>query len=245
MQALIALIAASGIRLGEALALDRGDIDAVAGMLRVTGKNGHTRLLPMHPTTVAMLDAYAARRDQLCPATTCPGFFVTTTGRRVQHSGVQHTFAKLLALAHISHAPRKAPAQNPPAAPHIRGVQSGRLVPERRRRNDTTSGAVHLSWTFQPRGDVLVPAGVPATARPGRRTVGTRRPRRHRPCSRDLRTEKVMSALRAADAGILHRPFDDPEWRQPAHRDLLSGHLQIAAELPSPADRQAPRPSSI
>lgn len=104
MQALIALIAASGIRLGEALALDRGDVDAVAGMLRVTGKNSHTRMLPVHPTTVAMLDAYAARRDQLCPDTTCPGFFVTTTGRRVQQSGVQQTFAKLLVLADI-HTP--------------------------------------------------------------------------------------------------------------------------------------------
>jgi len=104
MQALIALIAASGIRLGEALALDRGDVDPVAGMLRVTGKNGHTRILPVHPTTVAMLDAYAARRDQLCPDTTCPGFFVTTTGRRAQQSGVQHTFAKLLVLADI-HTP--------------------------------------------------------------------------------------------------------------------------------------------
>jgi len=99
VQALIRLIAASGLRLGEALALDRGDVDPDAGVLTVTGKNDQTRLVPVHSTTVVMLAAYAARRDRLCPAAASPGFFLTSTGRRVQQRGVQQTFAKLLVLA--------------------------------------------------------------------------------------------------------------------------------------------------
>jgi integrase/recombinase XerD len=99
--AVISLIAASGLRLGEALALDRGDVDLDAAMLTVTGKNDQNRLVPVHPTTVAMLASYAAHRDQLCLDAVCPGF-LTSTGRRVQQRGVQQTFAKLLVLADIA-----------------------------------------------------------------------------------------------------------------------------------------------
>jgi site-specific recombinase XerD len=100
-QALISLIAASGLRLGEALALNRGDVDLHDAVLRVTGKNDQTRLVPLHATTAAMLAGCATRRDQLCPAAVSPSFFVTTTGHRVQQRGAQQTFAKLLVLAGI------------------------------------------------------------------------------------------------------------------------------------------------
>src|SRR5690348_7399 len=66
-QALICLIAASGLRIGEALALDRRDLDAHDAILTVTGKNNLARLVPLHPSTVAMLGEYARRRDRLCP----------------------------------------------------------------------------------------------------------------------------------------------------------------------------------
>ncbi len=104
IQALISLIAASGLRVGEALVLDRDDVDARAAVLRVTGKNDQTRMVPLHATTVAMLSGYAARRDRLCPAPVSPGFFLTSTGRRVQQRGVQETFARLLVAADI-HTP--------------------------------------------------------------------------------------------------------------------------------------------
>jgi integrase/recombinase XerD len=81
MQALISLIAASGLRVGEALALNRGDVDPQAAVLRVLGKNEQTRLVPLHVTTVAMLAGYAARRDRLCPTRVSPGFFLGVTGR--------------------------------------------------------------------------------------------------------------------------------------------------------------------
>lgn len=107
IQALIRLIAASGLRLGEALGLDRHQVGLQTAMLTVTGKNDQTRLVPLHPTTVTMLTDYATRRDRLCPATASPAFFITRTGRRIQQRWVQETFAKLLALAEIRTPPRR------------------------------------------------------------------------------------------------------------------------------------------
>jgi integrase/recombinase XerD len=111
VQAVISLIAASGLRVGEALGLDRGDVDLDtslgAAVLTVTGKNDQTRMVPLHPTTATMLTGYAARRDRLCPTAASPGFFLTATGRRVQQRRVQATFAKLLVLAGITTPPAR------------------------------------------------------------------------------------------------------------------------------------------
>jgi integrase len=74
--------AASGLRSGEALGLDRADVKLDAAVLTVTGKNGLGRLVPLHPSAAAMLARYAARRDALCPQLS-PAFFVIRTGRNV------------------------------------------------------------------------------------------------------------------------------------------------------------------
>jgi integrase len=105
MQALISLIAATGLRVGEALALDRGDAGIDAGSLTVTGKNDQMRMVPLHPTTAAMLAGYAARRDRLCPHPASPAFFTTSTGQRAAQRGVAETFARLVALAGIAAPP--------------------------------------------------------------------------------------------------------------------------------------------
>jgi integrase/recombinase XerD len=105
LQALISLIAATGLRLGETLALDRGDANLDAGLLTVTGKNDQMRLVPLHPTTAGMLAGYATRRDRLCPHPASPALFITTTGHRVQQRGVQETFARLVVLAGVATPP--------------------------------------------------------------------------------------------------------------------------------------------
>ena len=100
-QALISLIAASGLRLGEAVGLDRDHVGLQAAMLTVNGKNGQQRLVPLHATTVTMLTGYAARRDRLGPAASSPAFFITRTGQRIQQRWAQETFARLLVLADV------------------------------------------------------------------------------------------------------------------------------------------------
>jgi len=105
VKALISLIASTGLRIGEALGLDRTDVETDAAMLTVTGKGGKTRLVPIHPTTAAMLAEYARHRDRLCRLVRADSFFLTTGGRRPLQRGVQDTFARL-----VTHADIAAPA---------------------------------------------------------------------------------------------------------------------------------------
>jgi integrase len=68
-QALISLLAASGLRIGEALSLDRSDLDGDQGMLTVRdAKFGKTRLVPLHPSTTGALTRYSELRDEYHPA---------------------------------------------------------------------------------------------------------------------------------------------------------------------------------
>lgn len=90
---LFGLIAATGLRISEALALDNDDLDTGDGSLRVRrGKLGKERLLPLDPTVVAQLVAYAAERDRLL-GRTAPAFFVTEKGTRLTDCGARYNFA--------------------------------------------------------------------------------------------------------------------------------------------------------
>ena len=92
-QALISLLAVSGIRIGEALALDSDDLDADQGMLIVRdAKFGKTRLVPLHPSATDALTRYAALRDEHHPRPAAPALFLSTTGTRLLHSNVGLTF---------------------------------------------------------------------------------------------------------------------------------------------------------
>jgi integrase/recombinase XerD len=101
-QALISLLAVSGMRVGEAVALDVDDIDLEAGLLTVRGKYDRTRLVPLHASTTAMLRDYRHRCQQLCPIPSAPSFFLSTAGTRLTVSRVDAVFAQLLAHAGIA-----------------------------------------------------------------------------------------------------------------------------------------------
>ena len=64
-QTLIGLLVVTGMRVGEAIALDRGDFDTASGLLTVrTSKFGKSRELPLHPSTVDALRNYLQRADR-------------------------------------------------------------------------------------------------------------------------------------------------------------------------------------
>jgi integrase/recombinase XerD len=95
-EALLGLLAATGMRLGEATGLDRTDADLDGGVLTIRdGKFGRSRLVPLHPTVTSALASYAARRDQLCPSPAATRFFVSTAGTALRTSGVDSAFAQL------------------------------------------------------------------------------------------------------------------------------------------------------
>jgi integrase/recombinase XerD len=101
-QALIGLLAVTGMRGSEAMALDRGDLDTAAGLLTIRAtKFRKSRQLPLHPSTLRALAAYQARRDRLCPSPATASLLVSTTGARLCHSTVQPVFRQLLRQAGI------------------------------------------------------------------------------------------------------------------------------------------------
>jgi integrase len=91
-EALFGLLAVSGMRIGEAVGLDRDDVDFEAGVITIReAKLDRERLVPLHATTTAVLGAYAAERDRLCPAAGSRAFFISGAGTRLGRSDVAKT----------------------------------------------------------------------------------------------------------------------------------------------------------
>jgi integrase/recombinase XerD len=94
---LFGLLACTGLRICEALALTCGDVDLTGGMLTVrAGKRSRTRLVPLHPSAVPPLWDYSAERDR-CYGSPGDGaaFFRTDRSDRVSYSAANHTFIAL------------------------------------------------------------------------------------------------------------------------------------------------------
>jgi len=105
-EALFGLIATSGLRIGEAIALGRDQVDLIGGVLTIRdAKFGHCRLVPLHPSTVDALGSYAARRDRLCPQPRSGTFFLSSVGTALLHNGVHRTFHQLTAAIGMNNTP--------------------------------------------------------------------------------------------------------------------------------------------
>jgi len=95
-QALFGLLATCGMRVGEAVGLDRDDVDLRAGVITIRhAKFDRPRLVPLHPTVTEALSRYAAERDRLCPRPRCRAFFVSSAGTRLDRSGVGKTLRQI------------------------------------------------------------------------------------------------------------------------------------------------------
>jgi integrase/recombinase XerD len=90
---LYGLIAVTGLRISEALALDAGDVDLDAGVLTIRrGKRGKARLAPLDPSVTERLLAYIHERDRLLGFTP-PQLFVSEQGTRVTDCSARYNFA--------------------------------------------------------------------------------------------------------------------------------------------------------
>lgn len=109
-QTLIGLLAASGLRIGEAIKLDRADVDWTQGVLLIReSKFGKSRLVPLQPSSMHALEDYAALRDQLQPRPKDASFFVSLTHKRLLYAVVQLTFRQLIDGAGIGAGAPSAP----------------------------------------------------------------------------------------------------------------------------------------
>jgi integrase len=115
-ETLIGLLAATGLRIGEAIRLDRADVDWASAVLTIReSKFGKTRMVPVHGSTLSMLDRYARTRDRLCPQTATASFFVSTAGTQLIYACVGQVFRRLR-----DHAGIGAGAEHPPRIHDIR-----------------------------------------------------------------------------------------------------------------------------
>jgi integrase/recombinase XerD len=97
IETLIGLLAATGLRVGEVIRLDRGDLDLERDVLSIrTSKLGRSRQVPLHASTAAALRAYLLRRDELLTRASSPALFISTTGTRLRAGNLRTVFLELV-----------------------------------------------------------------------------------------------------------------------------------------------------
>ena len=152
-QTLIRLLAVTGMRVGEAIRLDREDLDDEFGLLTVRGtKFGKSRQLPLHPTTATGLRNYLDLRDRLLPDPRTPALLLSTRGFRLRYERLGR------------------PSTGWSARPNWRrGHQPPRVVSRRRRCAGHAAAPVDLPRPRRPQAHLLVPVRCSGTARAGGR----------------------------------------------------------------------------
>jgi integrase len=91
---LIGLLAATGLRPGEALALDTADVNLDDDLLSIRqSKFGKARIVPLHASAGEALRQYVAHRDALCTRPHSPAFLLSEQGRRVLGNAARRMFA--------------------------------------------------------------------------------------------------------------------------------------------------------
>ncbi len=99
----IGLLASTGLRSGEALRLDRADVDLSNGVLEIRKtKFRKDRLVPVHASTLTALQDYVRHRDLAFPTPRTRAFFVSTRGIRLSSSGLYYGFKQACVLAGVN-----------------------------------------------------------------------------------------------------------------------------------------------
>ena len=95
-ETLLGLLSTTGMRIGEAVGLDRQDANSVKGTLVIRhSKFGKSRIIPVHPTVQYKLRAYEVLKNTIIPSPETTAFFISEIGRRLTRWTVERTFAKL------------------------------------------------------------------------------------------------------------------------------------------------------
>jgi integrase/recombinase XerD len=115
-QTLIGLLAATGMRVGEALRLERSDIDSAKATITVrASKFGKSRELPLSATTMQALASYAEKRNRSQPRPTTSAFFVSSAGTAVSYPHFGAAFRRFVRATGVG--------QGSPTRPCIHGLR--------------------------------------------------------------------------------------------------------------------------
>jgi integrase len=207
-ETIIGVLWATGMRIGEALRLDIGDVDVAHGVLTVRdSKFGKTRELPLHASTTVALGAYATRRAHWFPPETSDPFFVSAAGTRVLYCNFHLGFQQLVQKAGIAARSRSC-RPRPHDLRHTYAVRT--LIGWYRDGVDVEANLPKLSTYL---GHV-VPANTYCISPP--------RPNcSHSPPSGSKPPRSSHDEPGAHAASLLHRAAHDPTTRQPPHRRRL------------------------
>ena len=110
-ETLFGLLAATGLRISEALHLRYGDVDFTHGIVTVRQtKFSKSRLVPLHPTVCAALERYRAVRQLYAPVSPEAFVFVSSGGAALPVSTAQNVFALIRAdLGWVARGARAVP----------------------------------------------------------------------------------------------------------------------------------------
>ena len=233
---LIGLLAVTGMRVGEAIRLDRGDVDLANGLLTVRdGKFGKSRELAAAPQHHRGAARYQRRRDRLAP--------------RDRHAGVvrlhgRHPADLLQRAPRVPAAGRAAPGSQPRSAscrPRI-ARPAAHASPSDRCSTATAAGddvqaRLPLLSTYlghvAPGEHLLVPVGRPGAARA-----------RRRPARAPSDGAAVDERARPDAAGVLHRPAHRAS-ATPARTPSPPTATRCGCCSASPPSAPASRPSTL
>jgi integrase/recombinase XerC len=106
-RAVLELLYASGIRVGELVALDIDDVDLSQGVVRVMGKGAKERIVPFGAPARRSIEAWLAVRPRLVAGSSGAALFLGRRGRRVDARQVRSVVHEL--LSHLPDAPDLGP----------------------------------------------------------------------------------------------------------------------------------------
>ena len=88
-RAILELFYGTGIRRSELMDLNTGDLDLKSGTIRVLGKGGKERRIPLGPGLIKILEDYLSRRSELLGQAENPAVFLNRQGNRLSPRGIQ------------------------------------------------------------------------------------------------------------------------------------------------------------
>jgi integrase/recombinase XerD len=148
---LYGLLLATGMRIGEALALDNEDVDLKQGVITIRDtKLNKSRILPLHITTLEILKQYVQKRNKQFAKSKEAAFFVVSDDRRPSHHMAWRRFKKILIEMGIWN-----PSHNKDPRLHsLRHTFAVRALTEFYRNGQDIDGKIHALSTYLGHKDI-------------------------------------------------------------------------------------------
>ena len=107
---LFGVLYATGMRVGEAMALTLTDFDAHRGRLFIAeGKFHKARWVPLHPSTTEMVERYVQERRRVLPNGAKAVLFVNRNGKPLRHNNLYRVYQRLLRATELADLPQGPP----------------------------------------------------------------------------------------------------------------------------------------